>query len=170
MTLGRSLPPSQRTGREDTWGLAWCNLSMLWFCNWGIFMLGFYDSKGLWLFRFKQRIRNQDMSSSGSGSSAEHELGSPAGRMCSRHSWKGFLLEIGTWMSEKIGIPAQLSPRPQPGGLECSFCCFRIFLSFCPLWVFTNPPKDLQLQGEILLMRWVCFWLAGVGAHPKWKH
>lgn len=32
-----------------------------------------------------------------------------------------------------------------------------------------NSPKDPQLK-EISLMRYVYFWLAGVGAHPKWKH
>lgn len=132
VTLGRSLPPAWRAAREETSGLAWCNLSMSWFCNGGVCVLGFYASKGLCLASNKE-LGIRDMSSSGSGRSADYELGSPAGKDVFSSFLEGLLVGNRYMDVYKIGIPVGLSLRPQPGSPECSFCCFHIFLSFCPL-------------------------------------
>lgn len=113
---------------------------MPWFCNGGICVLGFYDSKGLCLASNKE-LETWEMSSSGSGRSADCELGSPAGRDVFSSFLEGLFVGNRYMDVYKIDIPAWLSLMPQPGSLECSFCCFHIFLSFCPLWVFTIPPK-----------------------------
>lgn len=94
-------------------------------------MLGFYDSKGLCLASNKE-LEIRDMSSSGSGRSAECELGSPAGKEVFSSFLEGLFVGSRCMDVYKTGNPAWLSLRPQPGSLECSFCCFHIFLSFCP--------------------------------------
>lgn len=95
-------------------------------------MLGFYDSKGLCLASNKE-LEIGDMSSSGSDRSADYELGSPAGKDVFSSFLEGLFVGNRYMDIYKIDLPAWLSLRPQPGNLECSFCCFHIFLSFCPL-------------------------------------
>lgn len=80
LILDRLLPPSQGGGREETSGLAWSNLNMLWpafeaFVYWDFMLL-----KVIECLASNKELGIRDMSSSDSDSSVENEFCSPVGK------------------------------------------------------------------------------------------
>lgn len=80
LVLDRLLPPSQGGGREETSGLAWSNLNMLWpafeaFVYWDFMLL-----KVIECLASNKEPGIRDMSSSDSHSSVENEFCSPVGK------------------------------------------------------------------------------------------